>query len=744
MEFGSFRIDAIRRLLYRGETVVDIPPKSFSVLLTLAERRGQIVSKEELLEAVWPGTVVEENNLARAISTLRKALGETSGQNRFILTVPGRGYGFVADEPRSSSPDPGAPLPTNESFSGHGTRLRGGGDRPAKAIAALGSIAVVALLWIFSQARSVEQFEPVRTRSIFTSRQYPSAALSPDGKSVVYAAGETGNESIRLRLMESGREVELLPASKRSYGGLTFAPDGKHVFYIENSRSAAPNVLFEFPISGGTPREIVQHMDSPPALSPDGSQLAFVRESKTGESRLLIRRLADGKEEELVTVNTPRFLDYPAWSPNGRFIAFTEVTSDGVFLKQVELGSRQQRAIGRRWNYIRGLAWLPKGDDFLVSASEPETGSYSIWKVGRASGFAKRITVNADSFHSVAVAAGGTLAMTVAERSLMAVWVGTPGGRETWREILPAADSVKTVSWTADGKILAARREAKGQSIHLVSPDTKEKQQILAPGPYHHVRLCADGRTLIYSSTHSDRPGLWVNDLSLGHTKQLLALSGDTAVECRLRDRFVSFVSSDPQLWPGIWKISLDGGEPARVAQRAGFGLAVSPDGRYAASFGQDGAASAQRKATHIDVLPLDGSKLEKHFNVATTVSRNVPLRWLPGEEVITYADSRDGATEIWGQRLSGGPPRQITNFSGGLIGSFDWSPDGRQLVVSRGMRSFELILLEFGDYKGVVTASSASQGKPSYRGAGSATKRVASVATEFGTQPSSTRLKRR
>lgn len=698
LEFGSFRIDSVRRLLYRGETVVDIPPKSFSVLLALAERRGQIVTKEELLETVWRGTVVEENNLARAISTLRKALGETSGENRFILTVPGRGYGFVADQPRCSSSDLPAPVPADGSLSSQGGRFPRAADRPAKAIAAFASIAALALLWISGQARSVERFEPVRSRSIFTSRQYPSAALSPDGKSMVYAGGETGNENIRLRLLESGQqEVELLPASNRSYGGLTFSADGQHVFFVENSRSTVPNVLFELPISGGLPKEIVRHLDSPPAPSPDGSQVAFVRESKTGESRLLIRRLADGREEELVTVNAPRFLDYPAWSPSGRFIAFSEVTSEGVFLKQIELSSRKQQAIGRRWKYIRGLAWLPRGDGFLVSASEPETGSYSIWRVGRASGLSKRITVNADSFHSVAVSAGGTLAITVAERSLTAVWVGTPGSREAWRELLPAADNVKTVSWTADGKILVARKEAKGESIHLVSSDTREKRQILPPGPYNNVRLCPDERTVIYSSTQPDRPGIWAHDLNLGHSKQLLALSGDMAIDCQSRDRFVSFVSRDPQLWPGLWKISMDGGEPKKVAQRAGFGLAISSDGRYAACFGQDGAASAQRKATQMDVLPLDGSTLEKHFNVGPTAARNVPLRWIPGEEVITYADSRGGAAEIWGQRLSGGTPWQITNFSGGLIGSFDWSPDARQLVVSRGMRSFELILLEFG-----------------------------------------------
>ena len=62
---------------------------------------------------------------------------------------------------------------------------------------------------------------------------------------------------------------------------------------------------------------------------------------------------------------------------------------------------------------------------------------------------------------------------------------------------------------------------------------------------------------------------------------------------------------------------------------------------------------------------------------------------------MITYADGGSGIAEIWGQPVTGGEPRQITSLSGGLISSFDWSPDGKKLVLSRGMRSFDLLLLE-------------------------------------------------
>lgn len=96
-EFGSFRLDAVKRLLWREGEPVPLTSKSFETLLALVESRGEILDKDELLSRVWPDTVVEEKNLTINISTLRKALGESPQEHRYIVTVPGRGYRFVAD-----------------------------------------------------------------------------------------------------------------------------------------------------------------------------------------------------------------------------------------------------------------------------------------------------------------------------------------------------------------------------------------------------------------------------------------------------------------------------------------------------------------------------------------------------------------------------------------------------------------------------------------------------------------------
>ena len=97
-EFGDFRVDSARRLLLnRNGDAIPLTPKAFDTLLYLVERQGTVIDKDELMRAIWPHTVVEENNLNQSSSALRRALGELRGENRYIVTVPGRGYQFVAD-----------------------------------------------------------------------------------------------------------------------------------------------------------------------------------------------------------------------------------------------------------------------------------------------------------------------------------------------------------------------------------------------------------------------------------------------------------------------------------------------------------------------------------------------------------------------------------------------------------------------------------------------------------------------
>lgn len=96
LRFGCFRLLPERRELWRHSEPLQLGSRSFDLLLALLKRQGRIATKDELMAEIWPGTVVEENNLAAQVSALRKVLGDHPREAQFLRTIPGRGYQFVA------------------------------------------------------------------------------------------------------------------------------------------------------------------------------------------------------------------------------------------------------------------------------------------------------------------------------------------------------------------------------------------------------------------------------------------------------------------------------------------------------------------------------------------------------------------------------------------------------------------------------------------------------------------------
>src|ERR1700732_2449360 len=103
--FGQFVLDPARRTLSRADSLVSLTPKAFDVLLFLVQNPNRLVTKEELLQAVWGDTFVEEGNLKQYVSHLREALGDNSEDARLIVTISRKGYQFTADVALAKTPD---------------------------------------------------------------------------------------------------------------------------------------------------------------------------------------------------------------------------------------------------------------------------------------------------------------------------------------------------------------------------------------------------------------------------------------------------------------------------------------------------------------------------------------------------------------------------------------------------------------------------------------------------------------
>ena len=197
--FGPYVLDARRRQLLRGGEPLKLYPKEFDTLLALVERRGRVVEKDELLNAVWLGAAVEEGNLTTHVSHLRKLLGGAGTNRDYIATIPGRGYEFVGQvsEPpralaRSEPPSVEAPRFTAR----RGFKLT---------LAAMAATVLVGLA--FFASRGARDTRPSFQRLSFGNGTIWSARFAPDGQTVLYGAAWDGRPitpfSTRLGSAES-------------------------------------------------------------------------------------------------------------------------------------------------------------------------------------------------------------------------------------------------------------------------------------------------------------------------------------------------------------------------------------------------------------------------------------------------------------------------------------------------------------------------------------------------------------
>jgi len=160
-DFGPYRLDFARRLLLRGGEPVALQQKALEILIVLVQHGGEVVSKDELMKAVWPDAFVEESNLSQNIFVLRKALGERAQENRYIATIPGRGYSFVAQIEEevieaSSHPEADSALTHRAGdISGKSNRAKrtsGGKSHPKSPLAQIAMLAVAGVAVVFGLA----------------------------------------------------------------------------------------------------------------------------------------------------------------------------------------------------------------------------------------------------------------------------------------------------------------------------------------------------------------------------------------------------------------------------------------------------------------------------------------------------------------------------------------------------------------------------------------------------------------
>jgi DNA-binding winged helix-turn-helix (wHTH) protein/Tol biopolymer transport system component len=356
-DFGPFRVDPQKRLLLQDSQPVPLTGKAFDILLALLECHGEILSKDELMGRVWPDTVVEEGNLGRNISSLRKALDESPDEHRYIVTLARRGYRFVADvrerwEENGIAAGPAEvkpfPAPDHDGRPSAGTPSRRWPRRSiVAAVTLLTLFAVLIAAYQWMVRREHMTLEPVMRQLTAnpTEDWVMGAAISPDGKYLAFL-DRTG---LFVRSLESGENNRLATPPEWTPGhltGLRWFPDGGKL--VACLRTSEGYDIWAITTVGQAPPRLIQRDGLWPAISPDGRSIAFQNgDPRLRGKELWVSDIRGGSPRKLLAAEDGEMALSPVWSPDGRWIAY--------------LRGREDERLGGQFNRAASIEIRPAG-----------------------------------------------------------------------------------------------------------------------------------------------------------------------------------------------------------------------------------------------------------------------------------------------------------------------------------------------------------------------------------------------
>jgi len=502
VRFGTFEINLQTGELRHAGQKVKLQEQPFQVLAALLERSGEVVTREELRNKLWPeDTFVDfDHSLNAAIKRLRDALAESADTPVFIETLARRGYRFIAPVNRSSAPSDieVAPEPArNKSFF----------VTHRIAIAYAAPIVVVAL--VFAAWRFPLRHTDIIERKITSNsseNSVSSAAVSPDGKYVAY----TDNTGLYLKLTRTG-EVHALPLPL-NFSALVddWFPDGS---YLLVSRQEEPRKasLWSISLFGGSPRPLADDA-SGGSVSPDGARIAFQRLG-FGREEWVMR--SDGTDQVKVAGDKTSWVGSPTWSPDGKRIAYVRSTWDdnapGSFVEVNDWMNAKAETIFSDGSLGPSLRWLRDGRLIYALADANNQKDASLWVVslqpsGKIAESPKRITRGTSWISQITGNGDGKVVTYLRGKSVPSVYVAVlaPDGAHLLdsKRLTLDESANKPFSWTVDGKAVLFSSDRNGTpEIFRQNTDQALAEIMLTSAEYvEQPRVTPDGSEILYIS----------------------------------------------------------------------------------------------------------------------------------------------------------------------------------------------------------------------------------------------------
>ncbi|MDA8016703.1 MAG: winged helix-turn-helix domain-containing protein [Thermoanaerobaculia bacterium] len=629
---GRWRIEPQRHRFVSDDEEKTVDPRLIDLIVYLASRSGQVVSKEDLLQSVWHGAFVTDNTVSQAISRLRKALGDDRRNPTYLETISKSGYRLMAevgwlDSEAATPPD---------------LRLTRAGPEPARSAddtppssptrrwlllgATVLGLALLASVTRFAlQPRHVPlQISDVLPESTLIGNQF-EPSLSPDGERLVFAWLGPDQSGFDIWIQQTGGDgpVRLTedPAFERAPA---WSADGQHVAFARFSQQEGSCGVFRMPAVGGEADRLGDCIEGMHSLhwSPDGRTLVTSGVDEEHEvPALFLLDVETGKARGLT--NPPQGITgdrSPRFSPDGRWVAFTRVVSPSrhdVLIATVD-GDVERQLTDDAWGQVRGVEWSRDGSSVLFSSNRD--GRFALWRVSVDGGSPHPVPIHDAWVTQPSVARntdrliyrtfrdsvdlwevpldtegqldgepGRRVASTRSERQpvwspdgarlaflsdrtgSLELWTGAPTGEELLRHTDLKGPLPGSPSWSPDGELLAYDASVHGHSdLWTVAADSRRPVRwTTEPSEERNPTFSRDGESIYFGS---DRGGgmweVWRMPTHGGSAQQVTNGGGFLAQESP-DGSYLYYVKLDE---PGIWRVPISGGEP-EVVLRGRLGL---------------------------------------------------------------------------------------------------------------------------------------------------------------------------
>jgi Tol biopolymer transport system component/DNA-binding winged helix-turn-helix (wHTH) protein len=661
-EFGPFRLDLAEQMLLRDGHQLLLTPKVFDVLRVLVQNGGHLVEKETLLKEVWPDSFVEEAALNKAVSVLRKALGETSSGQKYIETAPKRGYRFVApvtERLNDSSP----PIVESESGSVVDMALtpadsrslanpppsqaaRAGMAKPVAAIAGVflivGALAYVVVRPDAPEKASRPPLAPTHRQVTFTGKE-GSPTLSPDGRRIAYVSDDAPEKKLVVQELGGGQPLTVFTAPE--VGHLRWSPDGSDLLMW--TRGSVPDGVYIMPQLGGTPRRIAagQYVG---CWSPDGATIV-VGSYLGGKVWFLNRRGEELRTVLLKGVQGP--ISDIDWSPANGLLLFVSDDNKGRYsIWMMRSDGTDQRRVLLESTGITSARWTPQGDAIY---------------------FLRRLNQTV-SLHKIPARP----AHQDREADITALITGL--------------ESDRSFAVSADGKRLVYARAPYHSNLWMLDmggpgnnhrPDTKELTR--GTSRIERARISPDGTSIVFNVGHEPRTELYTLPITGGSPKQLTFLDAFSVGGVWSADgKWIAFASTQGGT-RRVWTVNAGGGIPRAVSSSdfsENLDLAWSP-----------GSQILYQQAGNRNYYELDPETRKERLFV-----RDRSAAWIfspaysPDRRKIAVFWNRPPNRGIWVIDAKDRRETLVYNVSASssTYTPIGWSADGRSIYVVEGKNS--------------------------------------------------------